>query len=115
MNDALGGGLGDMAKMLMAAQEVQGKMQALQEQLANTLVEAESGGGLVKATATAKGKLTALTIDPSIYGSEDKDVVEDLIVAAVAAVHAKGNALAQEETQKAAQAMGLPGGLGSPF
>jgi len=61
------GGMGDMAKMMKAAQEMQGKMAQLQEDLKGITVTGESGAGLVKATATAKGELTALDIDPSIF------------------------------------------------
>jgi len=61
------GGLGDMAKMMKAAKEMQTKMGELQESLADITVVGESGAGLVRATATAKGELTALDIDPSIF------------------------------------------------
>ena len=71
------GGLGDMGKMMKAAQEMQTKMTALQEELHTMMVVGESGAGLVKATATAKGELTALEIDPSIFNPEEKEVVED--------------------------------------
>ena len=77
------GTLGDMGKMLKAAQEMQSKMTELQDELDSMTVTGESGAGLVKATATAKGKLTALDIDPSIFHPDEKEVVEDLIVAAV--------------------------------
>ena len=75
------GGLGDMAKMMKAAQEMQTKVTQLQEDMHNILVTGESGAGLVKATATAKGELKALDIDPSIFNGDDKEVVEDLILA----------------------------------
>ena len=75
------GGLGDMAGMMKKAQELQGKMAEMQEALATMTVQGESGAGLVKATATAKGELTALDIDPSIFNEDDKEVAEDLILA----------------------------------
>ncbi|MFT6931717.1 MAG: DNA-binding YbaB/EbfC family protein, partial [Paracoccaceae bacterium] len=59
------GGLGDMAKIMKQAQEMQGKMAEMQEALNQITVTGESGAGLVTATATAKGELTALNIDPS--------------------------------------------------
>jgi hypothetical protein len=77
------GGLGDMGKMMKAAQETQEKMARMQEDLALIEVVGESGAGLVKATATAKGELTGLEIDPSIFNGEDKEIVEDLILAAI--------------------------------
>ena len=61
------GGLGDMAKMMKTAQDMQAKLAALQEDLETVTVTGEAGGGLVKATATAKGALTALSIDPSLF------------------------------------------------
>jgi DNA-binding YbaB/EbfC family protein len=77
------GGLGDMAGMMKKAQEMQNKMAEMQDGLQNFTVTGQSGAGLVKATATAKGELTALEIDPSIFSGDDKEVVEDLILAAV--------------------------------
>ena len=77
------GGLGDMAGMMKKAQEMQGKMAQLQDEMHNIMVTGESGAGLVRATATAKGELTALEIDPSIFNPDEKEVVEDLILAAI--------------------------------
>ena len=77
------GGLGDMAKMMKQAQEMQGKVQQLQDDLSAMMVTGESGAGLVKATATAKGELKGLDIDPSIFDPNEKEVVEDLILAAI--------------------------------
>ncbi|TCO71963.1 YbaB/EbfC family nucleoid-associated protein [Rhodovulum euryhalinum] len=108
------GGLGDMAKMMKAAQEMQGKLAALQQQLATTLVTGESGAGLVKATATAKGTLTALDIDPSIFNAEEKEVVEDLILAAIKDAQEKAQEKTQEETRKLSEELGLPAGMGLP-
>ena len=68
------GGLGDMGKMMKAAQETQEKMARMQEDLALIEVTGESGAGFVKATATAKGELTGLEIDPSIFNGDDKAV-----------------------------------------
>ena len=77
------GALGDMAGMMKKAQEMQSKMAELQESLETMTVVGESGAGLVKATATAKGELTALDIDPTIFDPNEKEVVEDLILAAI--------------------------------
>ncbi|MBK1634996.1 YbaB/EbfC family nucleoid-associated protein [Rhodovulum adriaticum] len=108
------GGLGDMAKMMKAAQEMQGKMAQLQVDLANITVEGESGAGLVKATATAKGTLTGLDIDPSIFNSDDKEVVEDLILAAIKDAQEKALERTKEETRKLTEEMGLPAGMDLP-
>jgi nucleoid-associated protein EbfC len=109
------GGLGDMAKMMKQAQDMQGKMAQMQEDLENMIVEGVSGAGLVKATATAKGELKSLDIDPSIFNGEDKEVVEDLILAAIKDAQAKATERAQQEMGKMAEAMGLPAGMKLPF
>ncbi len=109
------GGLGDMAKMMKSAQELQTKMAQMQEDLVNMTVTGESGAGLVKATATAKGELTALDIDPSIFNGDDKEVVEDLILAAVKDAQAKAAQRAQDEMAKLTESMGLPADMKLPF
>ncbi|MFG5380664.1 YbaB/EbfC family nucleoid-associated protein [Yoonia sp. R2-816] len=109
------GGLGDMAKMMKQAQEMQGKMAQMQEDLENVMVTGESGAGLVKATATAKGELKGLDIDPSIFNGDDKEVVEDLILAAIKDAQSKANERAQEEMAKMTEGLGLPPGVKLPF
>lgn len=109
------GGLGDMAKMMKQAQEMQGKMAQMQDDLENITVEGVSGAGLVKATATAKGELKALDIDPSIFNGDDKEVVEDLILAAIKDAQGKATARAQEEMAKMSEGLGLPPGMNLPF
>jgi nucleoid-associated protein EbfC len=109
------GGLGDMAKMMKAAQDMQAKMAELQETLARTVVLGESGGGLVKARATAKGELTGLDIDPSIFVASEKEVVEDLILAAVKDAQAKAAIRSQQEMSKLTEGLGLPPGMQLPF
>ncbi|MCF6233090.1 MAG: YbaB/EbfC family nucleoid-associated protein [Rhodobacteraceae bacterium] len=109
------GGLGDMAKMMKAAQEMQTKMAAMQEDMANVIVTGESGAGLVKATCTAKGELKSLDIDPSIFNGDDKEVVEDLILAAIKDAQAKATERAQAEMGKLTEGMGLPADMKLPF
>ncbi len=109
------GGLGDMAKMMKQAQEMQGKMAQMQDDLENIMVEGVSGAGLVKATATAKGDLKGLNIDPSIFNGDDKEVVEDLILAAIKDAQAKASARAQDEMGKMTEGLGLPPGMNLPF
>jgi len=94
---------------------MQGKIAQLQEDMANIMVEGEAGAGLVKATATAKGELKALNIDPSIFSSDDKEMVEDLILAAVKDAQAKATDRAAEEMQKLTDGLGLPPGMKMPF
>lgn len=109
------GGLGDMAKMMKAAQEMQGKMAQLQDDLNHVLVEGRSGAGLVTATCSAKGELKALDIDPSIFNPDEKQVVEDLILAAIKDAQAKAAERSQEEMAKLTEGLGLPKDMKLPF
>ncbi len=109
------GNLGDMAKMMKAAQEMQTKMAETQEALDTITVEGESGAGLVRATATAKGELTGLDIDPSIFDPNEKEVVEDLILAAIKDAQAKAAARMEQEMAKVTEGLGLPPGMANPF
>ena len=109
------GAMGDMAKMMKAAQEMQGKMAQMQEDMHSVMVTGEAGAGLVKATCSAKGELKALDIDPSIFNGEDKEVVEDLILAAIKDAQAKAAETAQAEMAKLTEGLGLPKDMKLPF
>ena len=109
------GQMGDMAKMMKAAAEMKTKMEKLHEDMAEMTVEGQSGAGLVKATSTCKGELKALDIDPSIFNSDDKEVVEDLILAAIKDAQQKASDRAQEEMSKLTEGMGLPADMKLPF
>lgn len=108
-------GLGDMAKMMKTAQEMQAKLGQLQEDLDAMTVTGESGLGLVKATVTAKGELTALDIDPSIFKPDEKEVVEDLILAAIKDAQQKAARKNQDEMKKLTDSLGLPADMKLPF
>lgn len=109
------GGLGDMAKMMKSAQEMQTKMTEMQDDLNSITVVGESGAGLVRATATAKGELTALEIDPSIFNPDEKEVIEDLILAAVKDAQMKASDRSQQEMRRLTESMGLPADMKLPF
>ena len=109
------GQMGDMTKMMKAAQEMQQKMAALHEEMQHLTVEGQSGAGLVRATCTVKGELKGLDIDPSIFNSDDKEVVEDLILAAIKDAQGKAGDRAKEEMGKITEGMGLPKGMDLPF
>ena len=109
------GGLGDMAKMMKAAQEMQGRMAELQDELARIVVVGEAGAGLVKARATAKGDVTGLDISPTILVASEKEVVEDLIIAAIRDAQTKAAARSQQEITRLGEAMGLPADFKLPF
>ena len=109
------GGLGDMGKMMKAAKDMQEKMASLQQELGAIVVEGESGAGLVRARASAKGELVGLEIDPSIFKPEEKEMVEDLILAAIKDAQAKGQARQQEEMRRMTEELGLPADMKLPF
>ncbi|MEM1079780.1 MAG: YbaB/EbfC family nucleoid-associated protein [Pseudomonadota bacterium] len=109
------GQLGDMAKVMKQAQDMQAKMAEMQENLATMIVTGESGAGLVEATATAKGELTGLDIDPSIFNPEEKEVAEDLILAAIKDAQAKALDKGREEMAKVTEGLNLPEGMKLPF
>lgn len=109
------GGLGDMGKMMKAAQEMQGKMAELQEEMHNMTVQGESGAGLVKAICSVKGDLKSLDIDPSIFNPEEKEVVEDLILAAIKDAQARAADRSKEEMGKLTESLGLPKDMKLPF
>jgi len=109
------GGLGDMAKMMKAATEMQARMAQLQETLAQTVMTGTSGAGLVTARVTAKGDVTGLDIDPSILVASEKEVVEDLILAAIRDAQTKATARAQQEMARLTEGLGLPPGMKLPF
>ncbi|MEV6103151.1 YbaB/EbfC family nucleoid-associated protein [Streptomyces sp. NPDC051940] len=109
-----GGGQPDMQQLLQQAQKMQQDLVAAQQELAETPVEGTAGGGLVRATVTGSGELTALVIDPKVVDPEDTETLADLIVAAVRDANVSAQQLAQEKLGPLAQ--GLGGGLpGLPF
>lgn len=109
------GQLGDMGKMMKAAKEMQGKMAQMQADLNEMIVEGQSGAGLVKATCTAKGELKTLDIDPSIFNPDEKEVVEDLILAAVKDAQQNAATREQEELARITQELGLPADMKLPL
>lgn len=109
------GNLGDMGKMMKAAKDMQDKMSELQDELESIIVEGESGAGLVKARSTAKGVLTGLEIDKSIFDPNEKEMVEDLILAAIKDAQAKASERSQAEMRKLTEGMGLPADMKLPF
>ncbi|SNR57011.1 YbaB/EbfC family nucleoid-associated protein [Paracoccus sediminis] len=109
------GNIGDMARMMKAAKDMQDRMQQVQADLDAITVTGESGAGLVRATCTAKGELTALDIDPSIFVPSEKEVVEDLILAAIKDAQRKAQDRMQSEMARITEGMGLPADMKLPF
>ena len=110
------GGLGDMGKLMKQAQEMQSKMTEAQERISAIEAEGSSGAGMVRAVATGQGELKSLNVDPSLLdGSHEKEVLEDLIVAAVNDAARKAREAGQAEMAKITEEMGLPPGMRLPF
>ena len=102
---------GQLAGLMKQAQAMQDNLKKAQEELAMTEVEGQSGAGLVKVTMTCKHVVKRVTIDPSLLG-EDKDMLEDLVMAAVNDAVAKGEATAQAKMAGFTAGLNLPPGFG---
>ncbi len=105
----------NLANMMKSAQQMQTRMAEMQARLEATLVEGQAGAGMVKISLTGKGELKRIAIDPSLMVADDREVLEDLIVAAHADAKQKVEAMMAEEMQKATAGMSLPPGMKLPF
>ena len=105
------GGIGQLMKQ---AQQMQANMKKAQEEMANMTVTGESGGGMVKVTMTCQHRLQALEIDDTLIG-DDKEMLEDLVVAAFNDAVSKVERTVQEKFAGLTSGMGLPPGMNLPF
>ncbi len=105
----------DIMGLMKKAGAMQAKMAEMQAELDNVTVEGLSGGGLVKVTLTAKGSLQGLSIDPSLLKEDEKEILEDLIVAAHADAKRKAESLLEEKMKAMTAGLGLPAGMKLPF
>ena len=105
----------DIMGMMKAASEMKGKMEAMQAELANLVVEGRAGGGLVTVALSGKGEMKGLTIDPSLFKEDDVEVLEDLIVAAHNDAKAKSEAEMQRKMAEVTAGLPLPPGMKLPF
>jgi nucleoid-associated protein EbfC len=101
--------MADFTKILQQAQQMQGRLQQIQEELGNKTVTGISGGGMVSVTADGRGQVRSVKLDPSVVNPSDIEMLEDLIAVAVVDAQKKAADLAQEEMRK------LTGGLPLPF
>ncbi len=104
----------NMNDILKQAQNMQAKMQKTQEELVNITVEGSSGGGMVKVTANGKMEILSITIDPEVINGDDKEMLEDLITAAVNQTIKNAQTKANEEVQKITGGLNLPGNFKIP-
>jgi hypothetical protein len=107
----LKGGIGNILKQ---AQQLQTSMQKAQEELANVEVTGEAGAGMVQVVMTGRHDVRRVTIDPSLL-SEDREMLEDLVAAAVNDAVRKVERTVQERMSGLTAGLGLPGGLKLPF
>ncbi|MBB43895.1 MAG: YbaB/EbfC family nucleoid-associated protein [Rhodospirillaceae bacterium] len=105
----------NLGQMMKQAQEMQSKMHDMQARLADIEIIGRSGGNLVSVTLSGKNELKSLSIDPSLFNSDDLEVVEDLIVAAHADARSKVEETLQKEMQKMTGGLSLPAGMSLPF
>ena len=105
----------NLGNMLKQAQQMQSRMQEMQAKLESTEVEGASGGGMVKVRLTGKGDLRRVSIDPSLMNADEREVLEDLLVAAHADAKQKVEGMMAEEMQKATSGLNIPGGLPGGF
>ena len=105
------GGLGNLMKQ---AQQMQENMQKAQEEIASLEVTGESGGGMVKVTMTGRHEARRVEIDPSLL-SDDKEMLEDLVAAAINDAAHKVEAVTQERMAGMASGLNLPAGFKLPF
>ena len=101
----------DLMKMMKQAQDIQGRMQKMQEDLADLEVEGQSGAGLVKVKLSGKLDLRSLKIDPSLIKPEEAEMLEDLIVAAFQDAKTKAETAVQAKMQEITGGLALPPGL----
>lgn len=99
----------DIFKLLQEAQAMQGKLQQMQEELQQRSVTGSAGGGMVTVEADGRGTVKRVKLDPAAVNPADLEMLEDLIVVAVADAQKKAGEMAQEEMSK------LTGGLNLPF
>jgi DNA-binding YbaB/EbfC family protein len=105
----------NLGNMMKQAQELQKKMAEAQEKLNDIEVEGSSGGGLVKVVSNAKGIIKNIKIDDSLIKSNEKEILEDLIVAATNDAKEKGEAATQEHMKSLTGGLSLPPGMKLPF
>jgi DNA-binding YbaB/EbfC family protein len=105
----------DMMKMMKQAKELQGKMQAMQDELAEISIVGSAGAGMVRLTLNGKGELQGIKVDPSLLNPEETEILEDLIVTAHRDARQKTEETMASKTQEVMGGLGLPPGFKMPF
>lgn len=99
----------NVGKLMKQAQEMKAKMAKLQEELAHKEVEASSGGGMVTVKMNGQQEVLSVKIDPEVYGDGDREMLEELVAAAVNEARRQALELAQEEMSKLTGGLPIPG------
>ncbi|KAA0972343.1 YbaB/EbfC family nucleoid-associated protein [Aureimonas fodinaquatilis] len=105
----------DLMGIMKQAKAMQEKMQNLQAEIELAEASGQAGGGLVSVSLRGQGDLVGISIDPSLMVADEKEILEDLIVAAYADGRRKLGQIIQEKTQELTAGMNLPDGLKLPF
>ena len=105
----------DIQQMMQQAKVMQDKMQEMQAKLADVEVQGEAGGGVAKVTMTCKGECQSIAIDDSLMDLNEKDMLEDLIKAAINDSKSKSDQKLAEETKKMMEELGIPPGTQLPL
>jgi len=103
--------MADFLGLMKQATELKSKMEAMQAELDRIEVEGTAGGGMVTVTMTAQGEVKSVNLDPSLMKPDEKEIIEDLIVAAHADARRKAEALRQEKMKNLTGGLPLPPGL----
>ena len=101
----------NIGELMQQVQKMQERMQRLQEELAQATVTGEAGGGMVRVTMTGKGEIRNVSIDESLLKPEEKEILEDLIVAALNQAKERMEALVAEKMKEATGGLPLPPGF----
>jgi len=107
--DFMAQGIGGMGNLLKQAQEMQARMAKIQEELGQKTVEGSAGGGMVQVTVNGQLNVNAVKIDPTVINTEEKEMLEDLILAAVNDGMRKARELASAEMSKLTGGFKIPG------
>ncbi|HEY2824211.1 MAG TPA: YbaB/EbfC family nucleoid-associated protein [Gemmatimonadales bacterium] len=98
----------DFSQFLQLGQQVQGRLSQMQTELAQTTVTGSAGGGMVKATTDGRGRVRSVRIDPGVMKDQDVEMLEDLVLAAVADAQRRAEEIYREELRKATGGLPLP-------
>ncbi len=93
-------GMADLQQLFQLGQQMQGRLQQLQSELAGRTIETASGGGLVRVTADGRGMVRSVAIDPAVFQRHDAEFLGDLVLAAVAEAQRRAAELLQAEMRK---------------